>query len=476
MTLSMLILALGVLVSVATRPTAGPETSPGTLVVTQVPVQAEPAPPGARLDPDRRYPAGSRIVVVPNTGRPGPVRVLSRGLARAGAPDLSLDGRRVVFAGSRSPELGWTLFEAGISRRRPVQILRIEKDCTDPAYLPRGRIIFTCAGRGPEPRTWSLYTATLGGRDLTRITFGPGSAFDPTPLADGRILFAMLQRPGAGRPAAASALFTINPDGTLLAPFAGSHTGPAWKVRPRQTQAGGVIFVTAAGTAGSGRLERVSMSRPLATRTTLVATGVLSAEPAAAGGLLVAARREADAAGGSALFRLSPGSAAVLEPLLDDPAYHEVEGLMAGTAMRVPARPSAVDLAARTGTLVCYDAGLTDGRYGGPGGKPLRLTAEMLPSRDGGDASVPLGEIPMAADGSFHIQVLADRALRITAEHQDGRRETSGWFWVRPGEVRSCFGCHENRESAPPNRRVQAVAATAVPLTGSGTGTPGAAP
>jgi len=464
--MAILVLTAAVLAVAYFLPSAGLPAGEGALVVTQIPVQAEPASPGARLDPGRRYPAGSRIVLVSDPGQPEQVRVLSQGLERAGAPDLSPDGRRIVFAGRPSRQSGWTLFEAGIDGRRPVQILRIDKDCSDPAYLAGEQLIFTCAERRRLPSTWSLYTATLTGRDLTRITFGPGSAFDPTPLADGRILFSMVQAAGAGRPDEASALFTINADGTMLAPFAGSHAGPAWKVRPRQTPSGGVIFI-AAEVAGPGSLERVAMSRPMATRVTLVAGGILAAEPAAGGRLLVAAWPEPRTAGSSALFQLLPEPGSTLEPLMDDPAYHELEGFTVGMTKQPRARPSAVDTRKTMGTLVCYDTAATDGLHGAPTGKPMRLTAEILPRLDdGGNEPVLLGEVPMADDGSFHIQVPADRPLRMVAVHDGGRRVLSDWFWVRPGEVRTCFGCHENRESAPPNRMVQAVALEAVPLTG----------
>jgi len=465
-TMAILVLTALVLAAAFTLPSAGPPVDEGALVVTQIPVRAGPASAGARLDPQGRYPAGSRIVVVSDPGEPGQVRVLSRGLERAGAPDLSPDGRRIVFAGSPSQQQGWTLFEAGVDGRRPVQILQIDKDCSDPAYLAGKRLIFTCAERRPAPRTWSLYTATLTGSDLTRITFGPGSAFDPTPLADGRILFSMVQAPGAGRPDEASALFTINADGTMLAPFAGSHAGPAWKVRPRQTPTGGVIFI-AATSSGPGSLERVAMSRPMATQNTLAAGGILAAEPAAMGRLLVAAWLEPHTTGSSALFQLPPEAGSTLKPLMDDPAYHEVEGLMVGMTKAAPVRPSAVDTSETMGTLVCYDTSSTDGLHGGPAGMPMRVTAEILQRPDGpGGIPVLLGEVPVAGDGSFHIRVPADRPLRMVAVHGGGRQVISDWFWVRPGEVRACFGCHENRESAPPNRMVQAVTLEAVPLAG----------
>jgi len=206
----------------------------------------------------------------------------------------------------------------------------------------------------------------------------------------------------------------------------------------------------------------------MATRRTLAEDGILAAEPATGGRILVAAWPEPRTTASSALFLLPAAGDSALEPLMDDPAYHEVEGFEVRVTKQAGARPSAVDSRKTTGTLVCYDAGFTDGRLGGPAGKPLRLTAEILSRPDDpGHEPVLLGEIPMAGDGSFHIQVPADRPLRVVAMHEGGRQVASDWFWVRPGEVRTCFGCHENRESAPPNRMVEAVFMEPVLLTDS---------
>lgn len=455
---------VSILVSMACVPSGGGGPVPqGALIITQVPAGAAPATPADRLNPDVRYPPGSRIVVVTDPAHPERVRVLSQGLPRAGAPALSPDGRRIVFAGSRTPQLGWTLFEAGVDGRRPVQILRMEGDCIDPAYLAHGRLIFACAMGHDHERTWSLYTASPGGQDVTRITFGPGSAFDPTPLADGRILFAMQQNPGPGRPERTTGLFTMNADGTMLSPYAGSHDGDPWQVRPRPTADGGVVFISAGGE-NPGHLERVEMSRPMATRHRLTERAVLTAQPVPDGDLLVTTSPQDAGPATAGLFRFSPGEQ-TLTPLMSDPDHHLVEALMVFRWEEPPERPSAVNLAMSTATLVCYDAGRTGEPAGNGSSLPFHLSAEMIDGSHPGNASVvPLGQVPMAGDGSFHVEVPADRPLRMVAEDTAGKRTISGWFWLRPGEVRSCFGCHENRESAPPNQVVQALANPAVSL------------
>jgi hypothetical protein len=65
----------------------------------------------------------------------------------------------------------------------------------------------------------------------------------------------------------------------------------------------------------------------------------------------------------------------------------------------------------------------------------------------GGTIGRILGTIPLAADGSFCIEVPADRLLHLQVLDSDRRVLGNQIFWLytRPGEARSCVGCHEPR-------------------------------
>ena len=65
--------------------------------------------------------------------------------------------------------------------------------------------------------------------------------------------------------------------------------------------------------------------------------------------------------------------------------------------------------------------------------------------------TVELGTVPLAPDGSFSIEVPADMPLALQAVDAEGRSELNemSWLYVRPGERRSCTGCHQPREAAP---------------------------
>jgi HEAT repeat protein len=65
----------------------------------------------------------------------------------------------------------------------------------------------------------------------------------------------------------------------------------------------------------------------------------------------------------------------------------------------------------------------------------------------GGTIGRILGTIPLAADGSFCIEVPADRLIHLQVLDSDRRVLGNQVFWLyaRPGETRSCVGCHEPR-------------------------------
>jgi len=66
---------------------------------------------------------------------------------------------------------------------------------------------------------------------------------------------------------------------------------------------------------------------------------------------------------------------------------------------------------------------------------------------------VQLGIVPVEADGSAFFLVPADENIQLQAldeNYMEVQRERT-YFNMRPGEIRSCIGCHERRKSAPLN-------------------------
>ena len=63
-----------------------------------------------------------------------------------------------------------------------------------------------------------------------------------------------------------------------------------------------------------------------------------------------------------------------------------------------------------------------------------------------------LGTVPVEADGSAYFRAPADKPLYFQAVDENGRavQTMRSVVYLRPGERRSCVGCHEPRASTPP--------------------------
>jgi hypothetical protein len=125
-----------------------------------------------------------------------------------------------------------------------------------------------------------------------------------------------------------------------------------------------------------------------------------------------------------------------------------VEAVEAAARPRPQGHLSMVDLEQREGKLLCIDAR-----------PPEAQEARRVRIAVGRGEREILGELPLAADGSFFATVPANEPLFLDLLTDDGRllMTTETPIWVRPKEVRACVGCHESPLTAPPNRRPLAV-------------------
>lgn len=413
-------IALGLAAAALAAAGSLPEPPP-TVVFVSAPASAGDFPPGRAVP-------GSRLAAAPLDGR-GPVRVLTEGFAAAASPRVSFDGREILFAGRRTEgerDAIWAVKADGSAVRR---VAGTEGgDCGAPAWLPDGRVLYTAGG--------AIAAAAADGAGAGPLTFHPGGAdLDPVVLADGRVLFA---RDGAE----GTDLLAVHADGTGIHPFHGPGLAPMRLRRPREDE-GRTIWAV-----GDGRVVRIDARRP-ARAAADGAPGlkgvVAAAEPLPGGGLLVSVRPAA----GRGTFGIRLGGTVVA----DAPDRDEIDPVLLAPSPRPKGHLSVVKAEKSTGRLFCIDARRTARGIEVPIPARVRLY-ESLP---GGERL--LGEAPLAADGSFYVEVPADRPLR--AESVDGAGKPirgSGYsFWVRPNEIRGCIGCHEDPAVAPPNALPAAV-------------------
>ncbi len=430
---------------------------PEFAIVTLAPAgRSDPWP-----EPTSRYPAGTRLVRIALDDATTPPRELSEGLAAAGGARVNFDGRRIAFVARETdatPFGVWTCAPDGKGRRRAVDSAT---DCGAADFLPSGRIVYSGALPAASPRpqgrsAWALFEAQGDGTAGRRITFGAGLDLDPATLRDGRIAYT------SWLPTGIVMLFGVHPDGTGALPLVGRESDPDMPLRPTQAPSGDLHWIARSGD-GSTRLACADWRAPsrLRRQVALDIAEVLSVEPCGAAHLLVAGRTTAGAP--AELLLVDPTGATPPRRVFSDPAWDVVHATPLARRPRPQGHLSVVKPDVATGTLLCVDA-----RAFGPETSATVRVTMLAGVFAAGEtpAGTVLGEVPLAADGSFHVRVPADRPLLLDFMDDKGRlvAETRTPIWVRPNEVRACVGCHEDLDTAPPNRRPLAALADAVPL------------
>ncbi|MBI5280555.1 MAG: hypothetical protein HY858_02650 [Candidatus Solibacter usitatus] len=407
-----------------------------------------PRSPGIVLTQSKRG-GPSRIVLL---GWSGVVRELTGGFSAAADPEVSFDGRRILFAGKKRTGDRWQIYELGLDGGEARQVTRGTADCRQPVYQSR---VFTLDA--PEP--WdqaayvsegSLHSVKLDGSWHQRLTYAPGGDFDPLVLEDGRMIF-------SSRSTARPRLFGVNLDGTDYALFAaplGANPRMAAATPDRR-----VVFVE-----GAGQLASVSLDRPLHSYRPITQPGggAWQTPSALPGGQLLVSRASGPATLG--VFRLDPATGKAA-PLFDSPEYDDVQAKLVAARALPDGRGSVVDEREPTGGLYCLSAYTTDAPRIVNRSSARRL---RVVSGDPAKALEP-GDVALEEDGSFHLQIPANRPVKIQLLNGAGALVRScGWIWVRNRENRGCIGCHEDPELTPENREAKAIVKKPVALTGGG--------
>ena len=424
----------------------------------------------------------SRIVRLDPGGKP---RALATELYASSDPEISFDGKHILFAGRTGPRERWQIYEMNADGSGVRRITNEPMDCRSPIYqsyfyvitsdVPWHQIAFTGSADGLPP---SLYSTKLDGSGLRRLTFNPYGDRDPFLMPDGRIVFSSSQRNRLERgPKNRDALFGVNLDGTDYAVFSAGEGAP-WKRMPTVTTDREVIFVENEQPAadGSGWLASVTMRRNLHSyrRLTQPDEGLfLSPSPLHNGEVLVA-RRPADGSGTYALVRYNPATGALSE-VFDDPGYQDIEPRELAPRPEPDGRSSVVNEQDPTGLLYCLNVFETDvasARWGRPGVRRRLRVVEGLPRVKAEASTAPpparriLGEIAVEPDGSFNVRVPANIPIQLQLLDEHGlAMRTCSWIWVKNREPRGCIGCHEDGELTPTNRMVDAVRKPSIALT-----------
>jgi len=224
-----------------------------------------------------RRPTSARICTLMPARPDGAFRDLtSKHFASAMQPDLSYDGRKIIFTARETlkDEDKWAIYEMNVDGSGLRQVTKGLNDCLDPYYLPSGRILFSCMQdfRDEYDRDYPplLHSCKPDGSGVDQLSFNLSSDTAGIVLADGRVLFTSWQHHGDHEGVAGNfAICTVMPDGTGFNLFCGNAL-PMSRTKSycQQLTDGRVIVVETGGHRhyNAGYLSAVHPRRPLATR------------------------------------------------------------------------------------------------------------------------------------------------------------------------------------------------------------------
>jgi Tol biopolymer transport system component len=447
------------------------------LVVWQVPATAAAARADGTLAPGLGE-RGRLVVVSPDGKR----RVLTASFHSAADPEVSFDGGSILFAAKREEADPWCIYEMEATGAAARKISCGAAGARQPVYLPT---IYTItptsvepwaqvAFVGEDPGEWnearigpntSLWSCKLDGTVLRRLTYNLSNDRDPVVLPDGRIVYAAwLRAPGGGSDRVA--LLGINADGTDYQAYAGGQ-GLRVKQTPTPTADGLVVFVETdrIGGDGAGRLASLRQVRPRHSYRSLSAEtdGLFRAPSALPDGSVLVAWRPSDDLRPFAIWAFDPATGA-REQVFSEPGWHSIGAKLLSPRPAPDARSSVVRDDDPEGKLYTVDVGIQS-----PGDAPSTRAARRLRVVEGVPATADravvrrlLGELKVADDGSYQVQIPANTPVQLELLAGDGSPlRTSTWLWVRNHAAQGCVGCHEDPERVPPNRLMKALAAKA---------------
>jgi len=303
-------------------------------------------------------------------------------------PDLSYDATKVIFAAKKTPKDDFNIYEINLDGTGLRQITRDMAECTDPYYLPNGRIVFSSAKPGfrdeyDRDPCRLLFSSNPDGSDVDQLTFNLSTDSATIVLSDGRLLFTSWQHHAEHQgEAGVFAICTCNPDGTVFTMFTGNaREANNTKSYAQQLADGRVVFVDSAGHRhyNSGGLSAVGMEKPLTNRTILTpgmiyngynrAGRYASPYPLPDGGMICS---YSPGRGTGALyddpyeeihmgiyhFDFKAGRVGKL--IFDDPDAQDVDPIAIYVRTPPPIIPSLIDRSQKTGTFLCVNSYLSD--------------------------------------------------------------------------------------------------------------------
>ncbi|MFZ0517638.1 MAG: hypothetical protein WB950_16395 [Acidobacteriaceae bacterium] len=401
----------------------------------------------------QRFPQGSRLVrMTPGEG-PGSVLPLTPDFFAAAGPQVSFDGRRILFAAEQAQGDSWQIWEIAVDGSELRQITHGAGDCLEPRYLPQNQIVYTFASESGGQRNAAVYVGRMDGTNAHPITFGPGNFQVETVLRSGRILVSAESPLVSATTKKTRTLFTLRPDGSGLALLRddsnwGKNRGGAVELAD-----GTIVFLETAGGSAGGQLASIRQGALRASSVAGPSANYASVEQLDDATLVVAKEDSADSKNGNFdLYTFDMASRSTGKLLYRNAKASSVEAVPLVPHTLPQIYWSILHPTAEIGRILCLDSYISQdvasGRLAGRIAKVRVLTLEQP-----GNHERVVGDAPVESDGSFYATVPADAPIRFELLGVKGEilHAQRSWIWVRNGEDRGCQGCHDSPALAPAN-------------------------
>ncbi len=394
---------------------------------------------------DGRYISQAQIIAFdPQESSADPV-LLTEDFYSARSPEVSYDGRRLLFAGQKTAGELWQIYIKDLITYEVVQVTHCPVNCTDPAWLPDGRILFSRLDEmEPAGQVHVLYACHADGCCMERLTFHPESAIASSVTNDGRIItLSARQYSDLGE----RQYLALRTDGTKSELFYKGDNKNFPVSRCWEGNDGRIYFIENGMQAD--QVMSIDFGHPLSSRKLVLKSKKRtfhSIYPFSEDQLLVSARLDDEAEFG--LYLVDSQTGEIKDQVKSSDRYHLIEPVLTRNRQTPLKLPAIVDMTKGKGTFLCHDSGLSTIAINNEDKDKETYKVQVY------GLDEMLGEVPVEEDGSFYVEVDADIPVRFQTVNAAGEvlRGPSAWVWVRPNERRSCIGCHEDRELAPENR------------------------
>ncbi len=402
-----------------------------------------------------------------------------------GEPEVSWDGSQVIFCRRGQDDPWWHIWRINVDGTGLKQLTRGPYHHVGPAYLPDGRIVLAASRSGIRDE-YHGYPCTVlcvmnaDGSDLHPVATNIGRDNEPAVMGDGRVVFSRLEV-FYSRNKTELTLHAMHADGTQDMVLYGPERRSYWRsldhgprspadgqeaplthrvLRMTQPQAmpdgRGILVVTQGGLAviGPRRDTEEIITPDNRTRSYTTPFPLPDGNVLCASTLKESDRKKVDLG----LYLFDPATKQ-LELIYNDPTVADFEPrpIMARKPPRLQAAHALRH--AYSGRFVCSSVFNTQEPDVAARGRLVRLIEGVpRPARHsthtnpwevwknhGGTFARVLGTVPLAPDGSFFVEAPADRLLHFQVLDSDGRvvGNQLTWMYPRPGETKSCVGCHE---------------------------------